>query len=144
LAGQRARQRYFGTYAFLIRFCGALFVVFSTYNPSGVSYYHWVQARWSADWPLQLPLVPFYAVGYALLLRSTFRALRPLGIALVVALIGALVWLLLDMGLIRLATGGDAAVILLCVLGALLAVGASWMWIWTRVTGQVNYDDLTN
>jgi hypothetical protein len=143
LARQRA-QRYFGTYAFLIRFCGALFVVFSTYNPSRISYYHWLQARWSLDWPLQLPLVPLYAVAYALLLRSTFRALRPVGIALVVALIGALVWLLLDMGLIRLATGGDAAVILLCMLGGLLAVGASWMWIWTRVTGQVNYDDLTN
>ena len=134
---------YFGLSGFLLRLFAALFVVFATYNPSGFSYYHWVVERWASDWPLQLPLLPLFLIAYLLLLRSTFRGLRPHGILLTVALLGSLVWLLLDLGLIHIADGTDLALTLLYMVAALLAVGVSWMWVWTRITGQVYYDDLT-
>jgi hypothetical protein len=134
---------YFGLSGFLLRLFAALFVVFATYNPSGFSYVHWVVERWPSDWPLQLPLLPPFLIAYLLLLRSTFRGLRPAGILLTVALLGALVWLLLDLGLIRIADAADLGLTLLYMLAALLAIGVSWMWVWTRITGQVYYDDLT-
>jgi hypothetical protein len=134
---------YFGLSGFLLRLFAALFVVLATYNPSGASFYHWVVRRGASDWPLQLPLVPLLLTAYLLLLRSTFRGLRVTGVLLMAAMLGAVVWLLLDLGLIRVADGADLALILLYMLAALLGIGVSWMWLWTRITGQVNYDDLT-
>jgi hypothetical protein len=134
---------YFGLSGFLLRLAAALFVVFATYNPSGFSFYHWVARRWASDWPLQLPLVPLLVISYLLLLRSTFRGLRITGILLMVAALGALDWLLLDLGLIRIADGADLALVLLYMLATLLGIGVSWMSLWTRITGLVNYDDLT-
>jgi hypothetical protein len=143
LARHKTRYRRFNFWAFLIRLFAALFIVFSTYNPSGISYYHWLVETWPRDWMLQVPILPLYLLAYGLLLRATFRGLRPIGIILTIALMAAIVWLLLDTGVIRLASAGDLGVILLCMLAGLLAAGVSWMRIWTRLTGQALYDDLT-
>ena len=143
MASHQHKYRRFDFWAFLIRFCAALFIVFSTYNPSGFSYYHWVVDTWPRDWLLQVPILPLYLVAYGLLLRATFRGLRPIGIILTIALMGAMGWLLIDMGLIRLASLGDLGLLSLYGLAALLAAGVSWMRIWTRLTGQASYDDLT-
>jgi len=137
------RYRRFDFWAFLIRLFAALFVVFSTYNPSGISYYHWLVAAWPADWLLQVPILPLYVIAYALLVRATFRGLRPIGIVLAIALMGTIAWLLLDLGAIRLASPGDLGLILLYMLAGLLAAGVSWMRVWTRLTGQASYDNLT-
>ena len=143
MASQHKKYRRFDFWAFLIRVCAALFIVFSTYNPSGISYYHWVVETWPRDWLLQVPIVPIYLVAYGLLLRATFRGLRPIGIILTIALMGTIGWLLIDMDLIRLASLGDFGLLLLYMLAGLLAAGVSWMRIWTRLTGQASYDDLT-
>ena len=37
-----ATNKGFGLDGFLVRFVFAIIVVFATYNPEGVSYYHWV------------------------------------------------------------------------------------------------------
>jgi hypothetical protein len=143
LASNQKNYRRFDFWAFLIRLSAALFIVFSTYNPSGISYYHWVVETWPRDWLLQVPIVPIYLVAYGLLLRATFRGLRPIGIILTIALMGTIGWLLIDMDLIRLASLGDFGLLLLYMLAGLLAAGVSWMRIWTRLTGQASYDDLT-
>ena len=143
MAGHQTKYRRFDFSAFLIRLFAALFIVFSTYNPSGFSYYHWVVDTWPRDWQLQVPILPLYLVAYGLLLRATFRGLRPIGIVLTITLMGTIVWLLIDTGAIRLASASDLGRILLCMLAGLLAAGVSWMRIWTRLTGQALYDDLT-
>ena len=134
VTGHQTKYRRFDGWAVFIRLAAALFVVLSTYNPSGFSFYHWL---------LQVPILPLYIIAYGLLLRATFRGLRPVGIVLTIALMGTLVWLLLDMDLIRLASIDDFALILLYMLAGLLATGVSWMRLWTRLTGQASYDDLT-
>ena len=143
MARHQHKYRRFDFWAFLIRLFAALFIVFSTYNPSGVSYYHWVVETWPRDWLLQVPILPLYLVAYGLLLRATFRGLRPIGIVLAIALMGTIVWLLLDVGFIRLASLGDFGLVLLYMIAGLLAAGVSWMRVWTRLTGQASYDDLT-
>ena len=143
VTGHQTKYRRFDVWAFFIRLAAALFVVLSTYNPSGFSFYHWIVDTWPRDWLLQVPILPLYIIAYGLLLRATFRGLRPVGIVLTIALMGTLVWLLLDMDLIRLASIDDFALILLYMLAGLLATGVSWMRLWTRLTGQASYDDLT-
>ncbi len=143
MAGQQHKYRRFDFWAFLIRLFAALFIVFSSYNPSGFSYYHWVVDTWPRDWLLQVPIVPAYLIAYGLLLRATFRGLRPIGMILAIALMATIVWLLVDMDVVRLASAADFGLILLYMLAGLLAAGVSWMRIWTRLTGQASYDDLT-
>lgn len=143
MAGHQHKYRRFDFWAFLIRLFAALFIVFSTYNPSGFSYYHWVIDTWPRDWLLQVPIVPAYVIVYTLLLRATFKGLRPVGIILTIALMGTILWLLIDMDVVRLATAEDFGLLLLYMLAGLLAAGVSWMRIWTRLTGQASYDDLT-
>jgi len=135
--------RRFDLSAFLIRLFAAQFIVFSTYNPSGFSYYHWVVDTWPRDWLLQVPIVPAYVIFYWLLLRATFKGLRPIGIIITIALMGSILWVLMDMHVVRLTSAEDFGLLVLFMVAGLLAAGVSWMRIWTRVTGQASYDDLT-
>ena len=75
--------------------------------------------------------------------RPALAAVAPIGIVLASALMGTIAWLLLDLGAIRLASPGDLGLILLYMLAGLLAAGVSWMRVWTRLTGQASYDNLT-
>jgi hypothetical protein len=129
--------RTFGPSAAAARLCVALFAVLSTYNPSGASYVHWLLDRWPQDWMLQVPVAVVYGFIYYFLIRAALRALRPAGIGLTIAVLGSIVWVLLDLGALVISGPGDVATLILYMFGALLAVGMSWMRIWTLLTGQV-------
>ncbi|WP_207461210.1 DUF6524 family protein [Azospirillum sp. SYSU D00513] len=135
--------RGFGLSALLLRLSGTLFIMLSTYNPTGWSLYHWLWLEWPAEWLLQAPLALLYALAYILMLRATLRSLRLVGIALTTALMGTVAWLLIDAGMLALDDAADLVIILLYMLGGLLAAGMSWVPIWTSLTGQRSVDDLT-
>ena len=135
--------RNFGPLMFLTRVFGVMFIVFSTYNTTGWSLWHWFERDWPRDWTLLLPIALLYLVAYVLLILAAFRALRPSGVALVVAFLGALVWVLIDAGVVPLRDSSDLAVILLYMSGGLLAIGVSWASAWVMLTGQVIVDNLT-
>ncbi len=135
--------RNFGPLMFLTRLFGVLFIVFSTYNPTGWSLWHWFEHAWPRDWTLLLPLASLYLVAYVLLILAAFRALRPSGVALVTALLGSIAWVLVDAGIVPLNNGGDLSIILLYMGGGLLAIGVSWASAWVMLTGQVIVDNLT-
>ncbi len=132
-----------GIRAVCIRFCGSLFIVISTYNPSGWSLVHWFGDAWPEKWHFLLPISSFYALAYLLMIRTTFRSLRLGGMGLALAFMGAIAWVLVDAGVIELADASDLLVVLLYMAGGLLAAGMSWVPLWTRLTGQVSVDDLT-
>lgn len=132
-----------GTRSVVVRACGALFIVMSTYNPTNWSFIHWFGDRWPEDWLLLLPLVLFYVLAYTLMIRAAYRSLRPTGVGIGIAMMGAIAWVLIDIGLLELNDGRDLLVILLYMAGGLLAVGMSWNALWRRLTGQVAVDDLT-
>ena len=136
------KLRQFKTLSFLIRVCATSFIVFSTYNPSGVSYVHWLESSWPHDWLLQTAAAIVYVIVYALLVRTTVRAIRITGIALVTALLAAMVWVLLDAGVLSIDGVDDLAIIVLYMFGVLLAVGISWMRLYILFFGQVSVDRL--
>jgi hypothetical protein len=135
--------RNFGPSMFFARLFGVLFVVFSTYNPSGWSLWHWFGSLWPQDWALIMPVTVLYGMTYFLLVRAAYRSLRPSGIALAIALVASGAWVLIDAGLVRLDTLGDLGIVLLYGAGVLLAIGMTWNFLWLRLTGQVIVDDLT-
>jgi len=135
--------RNFGPSLFFTRLFGVLFVILSTYNPSGWSLWHWFGTGWSRDWTLILPVTVVYLVTYVILVRAAYRSLRPSGIALTIALLGSIVWVLVDADIVPLDNAGDLGIVLLYGAGALLAIGMTWNFLWLRLTGQVIIDDLT-
>jgi O-antigen/teichoic acid export membrane protein len=130
----------------LLRFAGPLFLVLITYNPSGVSFYHWFSSAIGSD---GLSGIHFLAlvvlvIGWSILLIATFNALDRFGVILAAAFLGAVVWVFIDFGLLDADTGSAITWIVLVCVSLLLAVGLSWAHIWRRITGQVSVDEVND
>ena len=127
---------------FLVRYAAALALVFATYNPSGYSYAHWITQDETARLPLLILVGIALLIFFLIFLRATMRSIGPIGIALGVALLGVLVWLLVDYQIIDLAQGSVLSVIAEIVLATIMAIGISWSHIRRRVSGQLDVDDV--
>lgn len=129
---------------FLWRFIAALVLVAVTYNPSGRSAYHWIATAISesAFGPWHLILLAVLAIGWVVYWVATWRALGSVGVTLAVVLLGAIIWLLFDIGLLESHSFTAVTWISLVCLAAVLAIGVSWSHIWRRVTGQINVEDV--
>ena len=128
----------------LWRFAAALALVLLTYNPSGASAYHWVTEAIGASefGPLHLLLVAVLLAGWAVFWIATWRALGTLGVTLATLVLGAITWLLADIGLVKTDSVSAVTWIALVCLAALLAIGVSWSHLWRRMTGQLNVEDV--
>jgi len=80
-------------------------------------------------------------VGYVIYLRATLRSIGSFGIILVSALVGAVVWVLLDYGWLSLNDPGQATWLAIFALSLILGTGLSWSFIRRRLSGQVDVDD---
>jgi hypothetical protein len=121
----------------------AMFLVLATFNPSGYSYYHWVLDLENGDWILKLLVGVVFAILYATFGLATQRSLGRLGIAAWLLFFATMTWLLVDLGLIRIAGGGSVATIMLVDLANLLAVGLSWSYVRARLSGQADTNNVT-
>jgi len=117
--------------------------VTSIYNSSGYSLWHWILRSWPEQWMVILPVAFVEVVVLVLLARTTLRSLGIAGIALTVAVLGSVMWVLADSGLIAIDSAKKIGAIALYIAGGVLAVGVTWASAWVRLTGQVTVDDLT-
>lgn len=131
---------------FLIRFLGSLALVLFTFNPSGFSAWHWISGAVGEGsfGPEHLLVIGILLAGWAVFWVATWQALDTLGVILAAIIIGALVWLMVDFGLIKAGTTSAITWVALISLALLLAIGVSWSHIWRRLTGQINVDDVDN
>lgn len=129
---------------FLLRLVAALVLVFLTYNPSGQSAYHWITTAISSSsfGPLHLLLIGLLLIGWTIYWIATWRALGTLGVVLAGIVLGALIWLLFDIGLLESNSVKAFTWISLVCLAIVLAIGVSWSHIWRRITGQINVEDV--
>ena len=124
------------------RFLSALALVLLTFNPSGLSAFHWITSAIGASefGPLHLLLLGTLLAGWAVFWVATWRALDTFGVVLASIVLGAIIWLLIDIGLLSANSVSAATWIGLFFLAAVLTIGVSWSHIWRRVTGQVNVE----
>jgi hypothetical protein len=129
---------------FLWRFGTALVLVFLTYNPSGHSTFHWVTSAIGASefGPEYLLLIGVLLAGWAVFWVATWRALGTLGVTLSIIVLGAIIWLFFDIGLLESKSVSAITWISLFCLAAVLAIGVSWSHVWRRITGQINVEDV--
>ncbi len=127
---------------FLIRWAVALVLVLGTFNPTAYSYFRWV----TEPGPDYMALKAFVGVAivivYVIYLRATWRSIGPIGLALAAAFFGAMVWVLIDFGLLNLKNPTGLTWVILVVLATILAVGISWSHVRRRVAGQADIDDV--
>jgi hypothetical protein len=133
----------FGVFDFMWRWLAAILLVLATYNPSGHSFVHWVFESFGEQ---SLGAVHFVVgvvllAGWAAFLAATGNSLGTMGTVLGAALIGGLIWLLVDLGWVHANSASTVVWLGLIALATLLAIGMSWSHIWRRMSGQLEVDD---
>jgi hypothetical protein len=126
----------------LLRFLTAVVLVFTTYNPDGYSYIHWVRDNLEEGLPLKVFAGVVLLIAWTVFIRATLRSLGALGLLLAAAFFGALIWLIVYYGLVPADSMRALTYIGLVVLCGVLATGVSWSHIRRRITGQVDTDEL--
>jgi hypothetical protein len=127
---------------FLLRFFAAFILVFTTYNPSGYSYFHWVRENLTEPSPLMALAGILLLIGWTIYLRATARSLGAFGLLLAAAFFGTILWLVIDWGLVHVDSVTAFTYIILVIMCGILAIGISWSHIRRRMTGQVDVDEI--
>ena len=125
-----------------LRWLIAFALLTATYNPTN---YNWL--RWSLqNYAEQTPMIVFSGlvllIGYIIFLRATLRSIGPIGMALVLALVAALLWVLYDFGWLSLQNQAFNLWIGLIALSFVLGIGLSWSHIRRSISGQADMDDV--
>lgn len=128
---------------FLLRWLFALVLLATTYNPTPYNY-----VRWVADFGRQNISIAALAgliltIGYIIYIRATLRSIGGFGMTLVIALVGAGLWVLHDLGLLKLDNGDLNTWLGLFALSLLLGIGLSWSFIRRKLSGQSDMDDIS-
>jgi hypothetical protein len=125
--------------AILARFVFALAVIFGTYNPEGVSYYHWLR-QGGGSLPLKAFVGVVLLIAWVLLLKTARSSLGTLGLVLAAALFGTATWVVMSFAHLE-AHGWQAITYVVGVaLAAVLSVGLGWSRTRQKLTGQVDVD----
>ncbi len=120
----------------LLRVLLAVVLVLATFNPSGRSLYHWIAATPFSFSPGKALAFVVLLIGWVACLRTALVSLGWVGMGLGVAVMLALIWVLLDQGLLSL-NGTGVVWLSLVVVGVILGVGLSWSLFRAEVTGQI-------
>ena len=128
--------------SFLGRFIAAMVLVYATYNPSGYSFFHWVENSLPEFDPLVALAGVVLLIGWVMFIRATMRSMGILGVLLASAFFGTLLWLIIDRGWLSVDNTKMITYITQFLLAAILATGMSWSHIRRRLTGQIDVDDV--
>lgn len=138
-------SREFNFVGFMWRFLASLFLVLVSYNPTEYNFWAWVMTALNNEpstlGPEHFVVGVVLMIGWVILLAATQRSLGMLGLMLGAMLLGGVVWLLVDLGWLNVATVSSATWVALLCIALLLAVGLSWSHVWRRLTGQFEVDD---
>lgn len=127
---------------FGIRLVFAILVVFATYNPEGYSYFHWGLKEFFPISPLKIVAGIILLIGWIIFIRATMRSLGGVGLILAAGLCAALVWLLIDWGVIPKDSIKVISYAVLFIISIILSLGMSWSHIRRRMSGQLDVDDV--
>lgn len=125
--------------AFFARFAFALAVVFATYNPEGVSYFHWLREG-GGPTPLKAFLGVVLLIAWIFLVKTARSTLGTLGLVLTAAFFGTLLWVVLSFAHVVARGARPITYLVEIALAGVLSVGLGWARTRQKVTGQVDVD----
>jgi hypothetical protein len=127
---------------FVLRWLTAFSLLAATYNPTSFNYVKWVMTQGERPVSLMVLAGLLLLIGYIIYLRATLRSIGGFGMLLVLALVGALLWVLYDFGVLSLDNTGLNVWLGLLALSLVLGVGLSWSHVRRALSGQADMDDV--
>ena len=130
---------------FLIRWICAfalLALLALTFNPTEYNYVQWVRSYGSMNMSIAVLTGLVLIIGYIIYLRATLRSIGAFGMLLVLAVVGAGLWVLYDLGVLRLDDPSFNVWLGLIALSFVLAIGLSWSIVRRALSGQADVDDV--
>ena len=126
------------------RFLLVAVLVLLTYNIWGYSYYHWLLPFEGFDSPagaLKVLAGIILAVLYIALGWATWRAKGPVGIGLLLLVIGGFIYVAWANGLIDFQNPHVGTVLAQIIVVLALTIGSVWSILWRRWTGHIRVED---
>ena len=128
--------------SFLSRWLFALGLLTATYNPTQFNYIRWVSSYGDQNLSIAVLFGLLLIIGYIIYVRATLRSIGGVGMALILAIVGAALWVLYDVGLLTLSNTSVNIWLGLLALSLVLGVGLSWSHVRRRLSGQADMDDV--
>jgi Family of unknown function (DUF6524) len=125
-----------------LRWLGAFVLLSATFNPTQWNFVHWAEANWQAQMPLTVLLGLVLAVGYIVYVGATFRSLGAFGMLVIAAVFAALIWVLIDYGVLALGNQNLNVWLGIFALSLILGIGLSWSILRQRLSGQATVDEV--
>ena len=126
----------------LLRWLGAFILLAVTFNPTPYNFVRWSQANWETQMPLTVLLGLILGVGYIIYVGATFRSLGAFGMMVVAALFAAVIWVLIDWGVLALGNNSLTVWLGILALSLILGIGLSWSILRQRLSGQASVDEI--
>lgn len=127
---------------FILRWLAAFTLLAATFNPTEWNYTNWVRLHYDDRMSLAVLLGLLLGVGYIIYLRATLRSIGGFGMGLVLAIVGAGLWVIHDMGWLVLRDTSQMVWLGLLALSLVLGIGLSWSHVRRRLSGQADMDDV--
>ena len=127
---------------FLIRWICAFALLALMFNPTEYNYVQWVRSYGSMNMSIAVLTGLVLIIGYIIYLRATLRSIGAFGMLLVLAVVGAGLWVLYDLGVLRLDDPSFNVWLGLIALSFVLAIGLSWSIVRHALSGQADVDDV--
>ncbi|MFT6023578.1 MAG: Na+/melibiose symporter-like transporter [Ascidiaceihabitans sp.] len=127
---------------FITRWLAAFILLATTYNPTPYSYVSWVMGQQNGALSLMVLAGLLLLIGYIIYLRATLRSIGGIGVVLVLALVGAILWVLYDLGVLDVQNSNLNTWLGLLALSIVLGVGLSWSHVRRALSGQADMDDV--
>jgi hypothetical protein len=128
--------------SFLLRWICAFVLLAATFNPTEYNYVDWVRTFGGQNMSLAALFGLLLLIGYIIYLRATLRSIGGFGMILVLALVGACLWVLYDFGILRLDNPSMNLWLGLLALSFVLGIGLSWSHVRRALSGQSDMDDV--
>jgi len=127
---------------FIIRWIFAFVLLAATYNPTEWNYVRWSMVNYETRLSLTALFGLILLVGYIIYLRATLRSIGVFGMILILAVVGTVLWVLFDQGVVSFADPTINTWIGIVALSVVLAIGLSWSIVRRRLSGQADVDDI--
>lgn len=128
--------------SFFLRWICAFALLAATFNPTEYNYIEWVRTFGAQNMSLAVLFGLLLLIGYIIYLRATLRSIGGFGMILVLALVGACLWVLYDFGVLRLDDPSMNLWLGLLALSFVLGIGLSWSHVRRALSGQADMDDV--
>jgi hypothetical protein len=127
---------------FLTRWMGAFVLLALTFNPTQFNYVTWVGDYGGQNLSIAVLIGLALLIGYIIYLRATLRSIGPFGIILVLAVVGAILWVAYDFGMLDIHNSALNTWLGLIALSIVLGIGLNWSHVRRAISGQSDMDDV--